>query len=295
MKKIAVLLAAYNGERWLHEQISSILQQENVDVTIFISVDLSVDNTLKICQQYSNETNKIVLLPYGERYGGAAANFYRLIRDVDFSSFDCISFADQDDIWHKDKLFRGIERLKDFDAYSSNVLAFWEHGKKVVIKKNQPQVEYDYFFEAAGPGCTYVINRNCAMDFKHFLVTNWESISNISYHDWLLYAFARDRDYKWFIDAYPGMLYRQHAGNQVGANHSFKAVIKRIQLLKSEWYRDEVIKISNLFLAKNLPFKQELESGKYQDTIKMLFHISNLRRKKTDRYFLALAIIINIF
>ena len=48
IKKIAVLLAAYNGEKWISEQLKSITDQISVDITVFISCDLSTDNTIKI-------------------------------------------------------------------------------------------------------------------------------------------------------------------------------------------------------------------------------------------------------
>lgn len=296
MKKIAVLLAAYNGTRWIGEQIASILQQENVDVTIYISVDLSTDGTHQLCKSLCGSNNRIIVLPYGERFGGAAANFYRLIKDVDFSEFDFISLADQDDIWNKDKLCTGIQYLAKYDAYSSNVDAFWENGKSIVIKKSQPQVEYDFLFEAAGPGCTYIINTRCALAFKEFIINNWSQVSKIDYHDWLFYAFARSYGYSWFIDPKAGMRYRQHENNQVGANHSLKAALKRLYLIKTKWYRCEVLKICKILSDKvDPPFKKALDSSIYFEKVRLLLYINKLRRKTNDRLFLAIAIIANIF
>ena len=64
MYKIAILLASYNGESWIREQIDSILNQKEVDITIFVSCDLSNDKTLDIINSYSK--SKVVLLPYGD-------------------------------------------------------------------------------------------------------------------------------------------------------------------------------------------------------------------------------------
>jgi rhamnosyltransferase len=82
---IAVLLATYNGMKWIEEQVESILNQQSVDVNIYISVDLSTDNTYQWCQDLAKQNVHVKVLPYGERFGGAAKNFFRLIRDVDFS------------------------------------------------------------------------------------------------------------------------------------------------------------------------------------------------------------------
>jgi rhamnosyltransferase len=158
LPKVAVLLAAYNGMQWIKEQIDTVFNQQNVDVTIYISVDLSTDGTYKWAEQLAEKHTNVVLLPYGERFGGAGPNFFRLVKDVEFSGFDAVSFADQDDIWHPEKLAKAYSKIAtgQCDVYSSNVTAFWADGRECLIKKSQPQKKLDHFFEAAGPGCTYV-------------------------------------------------------------------------------------------------------------------------------------------
>lgn len=81
--KIAVLLAAYNGMAYIQQQLETILSQAEVDIKIFISVDLSTDDTFEWCQQFSANQPTVEVLSYGDRFGGAAANFFRLLRDVD--------------------------------------------------------------------------------------------------------------------------------------------------------------------------------------------------------------------
>ncbi|MBW2187408.1 MAG: glycosyltransferase [Deltaproteobacteria bacterium] len=150
--KIAVLLAAHNGVAWLKEQVDSILNQHKVEVTLFVSVDRSSDGTEVWFDKLSKQDNRVVILPHGQSFGGAAPNFFRLIRDVDFDGFDYVSFADQDDIWHLNKLKRATEQLvlNKADAYSSNVTAFWPSGKEQIVFKSQLQCKWDYLFEAAG-------------------------------------------------------------------------------------------------------------------------------------------------
>jgi len=86
-QRVGVLFAAYNGLNWIDEQVVSILNQEHVSVHIFISVDLSSDLTYEWCKQLEEVNQNITVLEYGERFGGAAKNFYRLIKDVEFSGF----------------------------------------------------------------------------------------------------------------------------------------------------------------------------------------------------------------
>ena len=283
--KIAVLLAAYNGMQWIEEQVNSIFEQTDVDVTLFISVDQSTDETYLWCKRQAEFNPKLFVIPYGERFGGAAKNFFRLIRDVDFSSFDYVSLADQDDIWLPNKLSHAVITIdqRSLDAFSSDVLAFWQDGKERLVKKSFPQKRYDHFFEAAGPGCTYVFATRALEQFKQFLTSNWNEVNAVELHDWMIYAFFRQRGLKWYIDDCPLMRYRQHAGNQVGFNSGVKAYIKRIVMVKEHWYRHEVEKISTL-----LGFKKPTR----------WFCIRNfwqLRRRPRDAFALLIMNIIGIF
>ena len=98
LPSIAILLSAYNGAEWIEEQIDTILKQHDVSIQLFISVDLSTDNTYDLCKELEQKKTNITILEYGERFGGAAKNFFRLIRDVNILGFDYVALADQDDI-----------------------------------------------------------------------------------------------------------------------------------------------------------------------------------------------------
>ena len=287
---VVILLAAYNGIEWIEEQIKSILLQKNVSVEILISVDLSNDKTYEWCQDLARKNSYIKVLPYGERFGGAAKNFYRLIRDVDFSYFDYIALSDQDDIWDSDKLHHAISVIEkdNLDGYSSNVTAFWSDGKERLVKKSFPQKRFDYFFEAAGPGCTYVFKQQAIQKFKKFLIKNWTKVNLVELHDWMIYAYFRSQGMRWKIDNKPLMRYRQHQHNQVGINYGLKAYLIRFNKIKTKWYRNEVQKIINL-----------LNGSSEQDiSLKRLFLIKNfwhLRRRPRDAIFLLFMIILQIF
>lgn len=225
--KIAILLAAYNGKQYIQEQIDSILNQENVNVTIFVSIDPSSDGTRDFLEvTYCNNPHIIILSDVGI-FGGAGRNFFRLIRDVDFAPYDYISFADQDDIWYPNKLSRAINKLyeTEADGYSSNVLAFWENGIEKLISKAQPQCHYDYLFEAAGPGCTYVMSNALATQIQECICKEWDLVNTVWLHDWFCYAYARAHSFRWVIDEKPTMKYRQHISNQVGVNQGFNAFL----------------------------------------------------------------------
>ena len=296
--RIAVLLASYNGTKYIKEQIDSILNQKKIDVTIFVSDDLSTDKTIEYLQDIYKDFKNIVYLPSGSKFGGAGKNFFRLIRDVDFSSFDFISFVDQDDIWYEDKLIRAIKMIEDkqIDAYSSNDLAFWEDGKEMIINKSSLQARYDYLFEAAGPGCTYVLKKDLAIFLQNFICDNWEDVNKVELHDWFIYAFARENNYKWHIDEKPSMRYRQHTSNQVGANDGLKAKLKRLKKVFSSWYREEIIKIIKVLRLENkYKFSKYILNKSYINNLLLLKYSFEFRRNKKEKLFLSLLILLGIF
>lgn len=287
---VAVLLAAYNGKQYIQEQMDSLFNQEEVTLQLFISVDLSTDGTYEWCKRLENNNKNITVLEYGERFGGAGKNFYRLIRDVDFTEYDFVALADQDDIWLQNKLSRAVHCINEqkVSAYSSDVMAFWENGLKKLVKKSYPQKTYDYLFEAAGPGCTYVFKRSVILEFKKFMSRHSAAIDQVDSHDWMLYAFCRSRKISWFIDDKPMMLYRQHNTNQVGFNSGFKAYLKRISMVKNHWYRSEVEKIITLVMPAN--FTDFLLNRWF-----LVKNFWELRRRKRDALALLLMTVLRVF
>lgn len=292
-KKISVLLASYNGVNYIKEQIDSILNQKEVDVKIFISDDLSTDGTIEYLQNIYKDNQKLIYLESNQKFGGAAKNFYRLIEDVDFSDFDYISLADQDDIWYEDKLIRAIKTIeeKKIDAYSSNVLAFWEDGKKILINKSQPQKKYDFLFASAGPGCTYVMKKEFLMNFKNQMLEKKILLNNIELHDWLLYTYARANNYNWFVDSIPSMLYRQHSNNEFGANSGLKTFKKRWLKARNGWYREQILNTAE-FCNYNNKIISAIKSNSFLDRLYLALNIFQLRKKISESIVLFFILII---
>lgn len=284
---VAILLAAYNGLAYIGQQLETILAQRDVKISIFISVDRSDDATQEWCEQFAIRHPNVAVLPYGERYGGAALNFFRLLRDVDFSQHDFVAFADQDDIWLEDKLMRAIEMMRSTESagYSSNVTAFWDNGQSRLIEKSQPQRAWDYLFEAAGPGCTYVMQSELAGEIKLAVVNQWLRIAGLGLHDWFSYAYARANGYRWIIDERPGMLYRQHLGNQVGANHGTSAFIYRMRRVAEGWGISQSALTADLVGLGGSPFVRSWSRFQRFGLLQLAFRASMCRRRARDRVF----------
>ena len=291
---INVLLAAYNGESYVEQQISSILHQTIKPIKISINVDHSSDNTLKILHKIAQEHPEIEVLNSNKSFGSAAANFIHLISSVDLSNFDYIALADQDDLWNEDKLEKAIQKLEQgYDGYSSNVEAFWIDGKRKVLVKNQPQQNFDHLFESAGPGCTFVMNKKLALKLQQFLRKgHFNQLHN--YHDWLIYAFARSNNFKWYIDSYPSVEYRQHDTNVFGANVGIKAFVSRIRrVLNGEGF-DFAFRLMKELNVQD-PFIQSLFPVSRINLLRLAFKFKYCRRRWRDQtYFFCACILLAI-
>lgn len=285
--KVAVLLAAYNGMQWIEEQLTSILGQSAVDLTVYISIDPSTDGTEAWCAAYAAKHPEVLVLPAAGSFGGASRNFFRLIRDVDFEGYDFVAFADQDDVWHSNKLQRAthIIQTRQVDAYSSNVTAFWPDGKTHLLDKAQPQVEWDFLFEAAGPGCTYVMSKSLADSLKASMLANWQLLQDVSLHDWYFYAFARSHSYCWYIDPEPSMDYRQHERNQVGANKGLSPLIARYKTIHNGWWFKQVQLIAHLVRQDTDPFVQTWLKLRRRHLMTLSFSAWRCRRRVRDKVF----------
>jgi len=291
LPSIAVCLAAYNGTPWLKEQLDSILVQSNFSVTVFVSVDCSSDGTEKWIDEAARRDFRIVVLPHGQHFGGAARNFFRLVRDVNFSDFDYVSFSDQDDIWLPEKLWRAHEMLvkTGSHAYSSNVMALWPDGRKALIEKAQAQVQLDFLFEAAGPGCTYVMRKELVRAIQNLIKNRWADVQKVGLHDWLFYAFARANGYRWIIDEYAGMLYRQHEKNQVGVNSGFRAFTQRAGKVLNGWGLAQSGLIAELIGLGDDPFVKRWSGGSRAGLLWLAFHARQCRRRTRDKIMFALS------
>lgn len=253
MPVIKILLATYNGEKYVDEQINSIINQNNVITDIVISDDGSKDKTIDVIK---SKYPQITINQNTPGTGSAAKNFLKMISNLNFNEdFDYVSFADQDDIWLPEKMNRALEKLKKNNAelYCSN-LTKWDTSKNTytLLKKDFPQKKFDFLFEGGSAGCTYVFTRNLAKKLQFFLLTldssNWKGFS----HDWLVYFFARSRYFKVFIDGDSYIHYRLHTENVHGHLNklSWSTVKEKLSEVLGGYYQNH-IKNHIKYLDKN--------------------------------------------
>lgn len=287
-------MATHNGMQWLEEQLNSILSQEGVEVSILVSDDASIDGTF----EYLNSHAGLMLLAERGPYGSAGKNFFNLLLHADFLGYDFVAFSDQDDVWHPKKLARSIDCLatQNCEGYSANVTTFWEDGRESVIDKTQSQREWDFLFESAGPGCTYVMSAALVRGIQNFLRVNPQVLDEICLHDWFVYAWARSNGFSWYIDKVPLMRYRQHSANVFGANNAgFKVAMNRIGRIKSGWYRDQVEVIARICGIDSQKIIRKVLSKTWTGRISLAIHARRFRRHYRDAFVLALCSLMGWF
>ena len=294
-QKVLILMATFNGADFLLEQITSILQQASIDLTLFVSDDSTDDLISHTIKSMALANEKIILLPKVKSSGSAAQNFFRLFRDTNFEGYDFIALSDQDDIWLPTKLSHAVHYIdaNKADAYSSNVTAFWANGQQKLINKAQPQSRFDYMFESAGPGCTFVLTQKLALELQGFLINHQQQCQHVALHDWFIYAYARSRGFKWVIDDESHMLYRQHHDNVVGANVGLRALLVRFKILRAGWLRAQALLLSQILgYSDTLPMIK-LKRNRLSERVWLMRHVTHLRRRLRDQIALALFLLIS--
>ena len=214
---ICVLMSTFNGERYLREQIDSILSQKETDVTLIVRDDGSTDSTLDILEEYST-VGKLSYYSDGESLG-PQHSFMRMLNQA--PKADYYAFSDQDDVWLEDKLSTAIHWLK---TDLLNPLGLYFCQTKLVDKDLnelhqitiRPYCTFgeSLIYKFIG-GCTIVITqqlRNVLCD---------HTPQYLPMHDIWVYAVAQALDAKIHFDPVPHILYRQHGGNAIGQGHSF--------------------------------------------------------------------------
>jgi rhamnosyltransferase len=246
LMKVLVLMATYNGARFIEAQIHSILNQTGLEVALLISDDNSSDNTSAVIESFIQQGMPVKLIRRAHGSGSAAKNFMSLIRLVENpDDFDAFAFSDQDDIWMADKLSTALKRLAGTgsDLYASNLIR-WDQDTdtKGIIKKDQPQKAFDYLFEGGSAGCTYVFTKMLFEKISASIpLLNFDSWIGFS-HDWLVYFIARLNGLQVFIDPEPKILYRIHDSNVHGHLNTFSlsSLNERFELVRHGWYMHQI-------------------------------------------------------
>lgn len=224
MKKIQVLMSTYNGANYLKQQLDSILCQEDVEVHCLIRDDGSTDDTLSILEEYKTAYSNIDLI-VGDNLG-YKASFMELLY-CSSAEYDYFAFADQDDIWLKDKLSVAINKLSASESsssmYFSNCTLVDENMKEFGMlhrdRRFIPSTHNQSIVLGFAHGCTMVFGQ-VARD----LILKHRLKNNLAHDYWIPLVMMYLGQCIYDEDSY--ILYRQHAANTFGSDDSWWTVIK---------------------------------------------------------------------
>ena len=211
--KVCILLSTYNGERYLEEQLDSLIKQESVDVDILVRDDGSTDATTDILNKWQNNG---YLKWYSGENKGYALSFMDLVQKS--GEADYYAFCDQDDIWLPSKLISAIDNLDKLKSpvklYCSN-LYYYQNGKNLgLVKKQVPRYDiYTSIIQNIAAGCTIVFNQ----ELKSIMTQCTPNY--LIAHDFWAYQVAMLFG-EVYHDENSYIYYRQHDNNQIGAKTS---------------------------------------------------------------------------
>ena len=253
LPKINVLLATYNGEAYLIDQLDSIFSQVGVSVTVYARDDGSSDSTVSILESCVASGRPIKLLSSIDGGGSAAKNFKELILNADVGTDTCVCFADQDDIWLPTKLKTAVNIIdQGYDLYSSALTVFsTEKGGLSTLKGEVVFKDYDYLFQGLSAGCTYMLSPSFYSFVKSRIESNKDVLDVGFSHDWLIYTMARSFKYRIYHDSSSKILYRQHTSNVQGSLAGIQGIVYRAKNIWAHWYYDQII--FNRYFIRNTP------------------------------------------
>lgn len=273
---IAIVMATYNGEEYIKEQLDSIINQTYKSWNLFIHDDGSTDNTLRIINDYIDKYDEKIKLISGPKTGGAKNNFFYLMKHVDANY---MMFSDQDDVWLKDKVEKTFHKMKEVEkkndkkpilVYSD--LSVVDENLNVISPKMSEYQKFDmnnlrtkdFLAENKVTGCTMMINKT----LKDY-ACQAETYNDIIMHDWWIALLASSTGIIEFISE-PLILYRQHGDNSVGAlNFNFGYILKRMTNFQS--VKERLLKTQNQakYAAKILNLKEDNVVYKYGNLNKL--------------------------
>lgn len=284
-KKVAILLSTYNGEKYVKEQIDSLLNQTYKNIQIYIRDDGSKDNTVKILEEYGNKINLVV-----GKNKGFMKSFFELLTYCSDANY--YAYCDQDDVWFENKIENSIKMLEEknkdvpllyagnFDYYDSN-MKFIEHSK---YKTKKPSFR-NSIVECVAPGMTMCINKK-ARD---------EIVNNIPekclFHDWWTYMICSGLG-ETIYDNTVSVKYRRHSNNVTSeCMNFFELQIWRIKtFILGKHFKDvkEQLIIFNNIYGKKLKEEDRrllelfIEKNSITNIIKKVFYKKRYRANIID-------------
>ena len=257
---VDILLASYNGEPYIAEQLDSLFNQTYPDIRIILRDDASTDRTLAIAKAYAGRyPDRLKVLVNEKGTGSAMRNFFRMLSDTDA---EYVMFCDQDDVWTADKVECTLRHMKEAEREAGAGKPVLVHTDLAVVdaqgKVLSPSFHRYMNLGTGGElsqliiqnqvtGCTVMVNQPLVQ-----LMKMAEDVDRIVMHDHWAALVAAAFGVIRYVDE-PTVRYRQHGNNTVGAKNagSLSYLYGRFRQGKKQFRRElsRLMKQADYFLA----------------------------------------------
>lgn len=266
---VCILLASYNGENFISDQLDSLLAQSYTDWKLFIRDDGSTDKTISIITKYIAKDKRIKLLNDNKKNLGSCQNFARLM-SITRGQFQYTMFCDQDDFWLPGKIEETLIQMKQIEDQQENqvpVLVYTnfryvDNSLKVILSKKKFQttkvanLNFAHLL-AQNPayGCTMMLNKQLA-ELVNYIPVQAEN------HDYWVALIASAFGKISYLST-PTILYRQH-GNNISTNYNSNSLAKRFKriVLRRKNFEDVSKKMAMAIAFKTAYFNRLSDSYK---------------------------------
>lgn len=286
MKTILILLSTYNGDKYIEEQINSLINQEGVKVKILVRDDGSSDRTVSILKKIQKKYDLSII--NGDNIG-YAASFMTLVQIAKQYKADYYAFCDQDDVWEKNKLFVAASNLDTTEP------ALYLSQAKIVDEQLNPMkssfhkrkvklgavLEHNYAI-----GCTMVFNE----PLREILSIDIENMCLTCGHDSWVYLVALSIKAHVFFDLNGYVLYRQHGSNVSGKIVSVRQAFRAAKKILVDWDKARSLTARQILKSYNRLIDEEStqllqEAASYCDSIDGKISLLHDKRMLSDYFF----------
>jgi len=220
--KVIVLMATYNGSKFLKEQIESIQYQTHLNWELWIRDDNSSDSTVEIIRNYESSDSRIRLVEDSSGNLGVSKNFLKLLSLAVLSEANYFCFSDQDDVWIPDKIEKQLSFMKEKECSKRAVLV---HSDLEVVDEKLAMINLSFMsflniHHVDNNAISVLLTQNfvtgCTMMMNRELIEVALPVSNqVVIHDWWLALCASAVGEVVYINQ-AMVKYRQHGSNEVG-------------------------------------------------------------------------------
>ncbi|HGC9860993.1 TPA: glycosyltransferase family 2 protein [Streptococcus agalactiae] len=226
--KVNILMATYNGEKFLAQQIKSIQKQTFKEWNLLIRDDGSSDKTCDIIRNFTAKDSRIRFINENEHHNlGVIKSFFTL---VNYEVADFYFFSDQDDVWLPEKLSVSLEAAKH-KASDVPLLVYTDlkvvNQELNILQDSMIRAQSHHANTTLLPELTENTVTGGTMMINHALAEKWFTPNDILMHDWFLALLAASLGEIIYLDL-PTQLYRQHDNNVLGA----RTMDKRFKILR---------------------------------------------------------------